>query len=626
MADFKHSLGFNITSEGALVEPTKYQTQGFTAGYKLPAPHFNWIVDKTSKSIDEIHEFLTATTIRAGSNLNEFTDIGMYVYSSADSASIGNAPEKAQSTMLVMPRLLPNDTNNRVQVVITQTNTLYIRNLTGGTWEVWTRHRKQNDIVDIKYGGTSASDVPNARKNFGLPENCVQITDWNETTKTGWYMGNNANNAPTTGWYMGFVLVHASGYLIQEVYQFTVSKDAIAIPKYIRAKTDNQWGEWHNVTIQRNVPKDAKLDYIKTLTSDAQTQLNDIAAKRKLITYSSLADLGITAGSETIANIASKMADNSMLVYQTDSANADIYPHTSLVVTVKRVNANRVEFLATRVNGSQIWFGNYHENSGWTGWKQIYHESALPTPAQIGAVATETILNATADLNNVVTSGMYRLGSTPANAPANSDYGQLLVIHGGQDTIAQLLFPYRSTAMYVRTGFPSSIGGNGQWGEWVKMANANHTHTPAEIGASPSNHSHGFGDISGIVPINKGGTGATEIGQARTNLDFKSGYYMGDGNASSSGANYNKDLGCPYSNLIFIYANSGGNDFYGFLNPNGGFMIDVWRGPLGGQNNEIYYFGPDADQKASYANGVLAIRSNSDYLNANNVKYSYQCL
>jgi hypothetical protein len=62
--------------------------------------------------------------------------------------------------------------------------------------------------------------------------------------------------------------------VFQEVYQFSISTSAITIPKFIRAKTAGTWGDWYDVTVQRNVPKDAKLDYIKTLTSDAQAQIN----------------------------------------------------------------------------------------------------------------------------------------------------------------------------------------------------------------------------------------------------------------------------------------------------------------------------------------------------------------
>lgn len=55
MAEFKHSLGFNIPSENT-VNPTDKYKSGFTAGYTLPAPHFNWIVDKTTKSIKELQD------------------------------------------------------------------------------------------------------------------------------------------------------------------------------------------------------------------------------------------------------------------------------------------------------------------------------------------------------------------------------------------------------------------------------------------------------------------------------------------------------------------------------------------------------------------------------------------
>ena len=96
-----------------------------------------------------------------------------------------------------------------------------------------------------------------------MPDVCETITDWNNATKPGWYMGNNAANGPTTVasggtvWYFGKVICHNSNYVIQEVYQFTASTDAKAIPKYIRAKMNGTWGAWTNVTVAKAVPSNA---------------------------------------------------------------------------------------------------------------------------------------------------------------------------------------------------------------------------------------------------------------------------------------------------------------------------------------------------------------------------------
>jgi hypothetical protein len=111
-----------------------------------------------------------------------------------------------------------------------------------------------------------------------VPSVCVSITDWNNAVENGWYMGNNAANAPTRSdtsvWYFGHVIAHNENYVFQEVYHFTSSTDASQNNKYIRAKMNGAWGEWVHVTVQRAVPKDAKLDYIKTLRSDAQSQID----------------------------------------------------------------------------------------------------------------------------------------------------------------------------------------------------------------------------------------------------------------------------------------------------------------------------------------------------------------
>ena len=93
---------------------------------------------------------------------------------------------------------------------------------------------------------------------FNLNGVCQIITDWNAATANGFYMGNGASHAPTTGaWYFGQVIAHNANYLLQTVYQFTASTNAIAIPKYIRARMNGTWGAWTNVTVAKSVPSNA---------------------------------------------------------------------------------------------------------------------------------------------------------------------------------------------------------------------------------------------------------------------------------------------------------------------------------------------------------------------------------
>lgn len=126
---------------------------------------------------------------------------------------------------------------------------------------------------------------------------CTTIEDWNSAVENGWFMGNNAANAPAnveaggTLWFFGTVIAHNENYVFQEVYQFTASNDARSNKKYIRSCKEGVWGEWYEVTVQRNVPVDSKLDYIKTLVGDAQTQIdNKLDAKPSLIEFNTTAD------------------------------------------------------------------------------------------------------------------------------------------------------------------------------------------------------------------------------------------------------------------------------------------------------------------------------------------------
>lgn len=85
-----------------------------------------------------------------------------------------------------------------------------------------------------------------------------------------------------------------------------------------------------------------------------------------------------------------------------------------------------------------------------------------------------SIITAGTNLNNIQKSGFYRLGSVSSdytNCPGCS-YGQMLVIYGGGDTIAQLLFDYSSSSyFYLRVG--NVVGNsNGSWSVWKQFKSA----------------------------------------------------------------------------------------------------------------------------------------------------------
>ncbi len=69
------------------------------------------------------------------------------------------------------------------------------------------------------------------------------------------------------------------------------------------------------------------------------------------------------------------------------------------------------------------------------------------------------------DLNTVVQSGMYRF-DVPTNGPAGVYYGQLLVVRGQADTVAQILFNNTGGRHWTRTGNPAAVGGSGVWSPW----------------------------------------------------------------------------------------------------------------------------------------------------------------
>ena len=71
------------------------------------------------------------------------------------------------------------------------------------------------------------------------------------------------------------------------------------------------------------------------------------------------------------------------------------------------------------------------------------------------------------DLDTVTVSGMYRLAAMELPWQA---FAQMLVVHGGADTISQVIFAFSGGGVYVRTGNPTQVGGPGVWSNWKQLA------------------------------------------------------------------------------------------------------------------------------------------------------------
>ena len=88
------------------------------------------------------------------------------------------------------------------------------------------------------------------------------------------------------------------------------------------------------------------------------------------------------------------------------------------------------------------------------------------------AVVESITLPNNINLNDIVTSGFYRVGASPVNGPSTSvAYGQMIVCRGG-DTILQIAARHQDARLFVRTGRgqdpvdPNKIA---EWTNWREI-------------------------------------------------------------------------------------------------------------------------------------------------------------
>ena len=199
-------------------------------------------------------------------------------------------------------------------------------------------------------------------------------------------------------------------------------KDATALPldgseimtgTLIMKKVDNGQGEWyknHNETKDLGtviVDKDANGNSARIgasalaqtiyaalsshngnnmfeLFGEHNTALLNEEIKHNIKTYSSLTQLGLTGGSETIASIVQAMVQDSQLVYYVGSSgfNTSIYPTAfGTLLIIKKTNIRTMLFFLSTNN--DLYTGHYYISNGtetWSGWERIVKNDEVSNP------------------------------------------------------------------------------------------------------------------------------------------------------------------------------------------------------------------------------------------------------
>ena len=127
----------------------------------------------------------------------------------------------------------------------------------------------------------------------------------------------------------------------------------------------------------------------------------------------------------------------------------------------------------------------------WDSWKGI---NADKLDGYHATDFCQTAFTPNTDMNKVTVSGAYRVNQGNTNAPSGTDWGQIFVVHGGGDTIAQLMFDYQKGKCWLRTGNPSDVNGAGAWTEWRSLyTSENITYGTTEL--TPGSSSLATGSI-----------------------------------------------------------------------------------------------------------------------------------
>ena len=123
-------------------------------------------------------------------------------------------------------------------------------------------------------------------------------------------------------------------------------------------------------------------------------------SRLRLSLYTTLEQIGVTVGSETMEAIARALPNNAVLEVSCSARNNSATDGTAFPVSaggssrygilrVARISgSDRVSFeFHAKEPASRMYVGFWSTDGGWTGWKKVYTEGSKPTAAELGVLS-----------------------------------------------------------------------------------------------------------------------------------------------------------------------------------------------------------------------------------------------
>lgn len=196
-------------------------------------------------------------------------------------------------------------------------------------------------------------------------------------------------------------------------------------------------------------------------------------------TYTSLQQIGLTPGTETITDIVNSLPNGSMLMVGTDgNHNVSIYPSESFgtLFVIKRSSA-RTLFLYSTATTNELYYGNYYSVSNiWSGWITFLHIDGGTLYGALNIQTAQPALELKGTSNNSGT----KIHKNASTAVDNGTYISDISSDGTND----ILILRRTGATNADKLYLRIQSADGSTYETYRIYGEHNKPTPADIGAA----------------------------------------------------------------------------------------------------------------------------------------------